>query len=320
LTMNEMEKRGTFVGSTVPARLLEARSPIEEPAQQFDSTLQLSCDSSFSFSLAAVLFKGVRHSGLRESAEKALRTLLVITTRVGTQFHSEDTNGYHGTVDPDALGYFVALLSLSPTTADYHDLLKDCGIQEDGLSPLDEDQMLLSMPEDISSVPVVPIELLGIDDANTALLATSFIGVMLMTAQGDDAESEMLYSILGDIAIMYPDTIQMAYESLQDRIKDTFANSSNPTIIHYVSNIIRIALDDGQMGGSHIGVLRGSSSTLNTLDDAASIHGPGRSHLKALEEQRMQGLSKNFQFLPAQNAAAGKVLMSISNLVAHIVS
>jgi len=148
----------------------------------------------------------------------------------------------------------------------------------------------------------------------------------------------MLYSILGDIAIMYPDTIQMAYvsllsscwptnqvlfsryESLQDRIKDTFANSSNPTIIHYVSNIIRIALDDGQMGGSHIGVLRGSSSTLNTLDDAASIHGPGRSHLKALEEQRMQGLSKNFQFLPAQNAGAGKVLMSISNLVAHIVS
>ncbi|KAF9067659.1 hypothetical protein BDP27DRAFT_1225535 [Rhodocollybia butyracea] len=316
LTMKEMEKRGMFSDIPVSARLLEARSPIEEPAQQFDSTLQLSCDASLSFSLAAVLFKGIRLSGLRESAEEALRTLLSVTTRV-----QSEQAGYADSVDPDALGYFLALLSQATTTDGYRSLLQECGLQEGMMIEEDQTvQTMLSMQEDVSSVPVVSIDLMGIHDSNTALFATSFIGVMLTTAQGDDAESEMLYSILAEIALLYPETIQMAYESLQDRIKDTFANSSNPTIIHYVSNIFRVALDDGNNMGTRIGMLRHSSSTLGTTDETSSIHGPGRSHLKALEEQGMQGLAKNFQFIPAQNAAASKVLILISNLVAHIVS
>lgn len=130
-----------------------------------------------------------------------------------------------------------------------------------------------------------------------------------------------MYRFLLAVLPLLTDKPILRYESLQDRIKDTFANSSNATIIHYVSNIIRIALDDGfRDTHNNIPVLRNSSSTLNTLDETASIHGPGRSHLKALEDQGMQGLSKNFQFLPAQNPAAGKVLISISNLVASIVS
>ncbi|KAJ3987640.1 hypothetical protein F5890DRAFT_1563214 [Lentinula detonsa] len=323
LTMTEMEKRRTFLGAPVAVRLLEARSPIEEPAQQFDSTLQLSCDSNFSFSLAAVLFKGMRHSGLRNSAEEALRTLLRITTHFGGQLQTEtgSANGDPVCVDPDALGYFLALLATSTTAADYRALLRECGIQD--TTPLEGDQTVISISNEISNVPSVSIDILGINDSNAALLATSFIGVMLMTAQGDDAESEMLFSILADIAIAYPEIMQMAYESLQDRIKDTFANCSNPTIIYHVSNIIRVALDDGYRDGhvgARYGVLRNSSSTVNTLDDSTSVHGPGRSHLKALEDQGMQGLAKNFQFLPAQSPAAGKVLALISNLVANIVS
>ncbi|KAJ4479043.1 hypothetical protein J3R30DRAFT_2708420 [Lentinula aciculospora] len=320
LTMKEMEKRGTFLGAPVAVRLLDARSPIEEPAQQFDSTLQLSCDSNFSFSLAAVLFKGMRHSGLRNSAEEALRTLLRITVHFGAQLQSDPANGDPTFVDPDALGYFIALLATSTTTTDYRALLQGCGIQ-DTLSL--DDQTMMSISDEISNVPLVSIDMLGINDSNIALLVTSFIGVMLMTAQGDDAESEVLYSVLADIAITYPEILQMAYESLQDRIKDTFANCSNPAIICHVSNIIRIALDDGLRDGhvgARYGILRSSSSTVNTVDDSTSIHGPGRSHLKALEDQGMQGLARNFQFLPAQSPAAGKVLKSISNLVANIVS
>ncbi|GAW06426.1 ras gtpase activator [Lentinula edodes] len=321
LTMKEMEKRGTFVGAPVAVRLLEARSPIEEPAQQFDSTLQLSCDASFSFSLAAVLFKGMRHSGLRDSAEEALRTLLRITAHFDAQLQPDVANEDLAYIDPDALGYFIALLAASTTTADYRALLQECGIQDAVI--VEDDQTVMSVSEEISHVPLVSIDTLGINDPNTALLATSFIGVMLTTAQGDDAESEILYSVLADIAATYPEIIQMAYESLQDRIKDTFANSSNPTIIYHVSNIIRVAFDDGLRDG-HVGVrygaLRSSSSTVNTVDDSTSVHGPGRSHLKALEDQGMQGLAKNFQFLPAQSPAAGKVLVLIANLVANIVS
>ncbi|KAF5369620.1 hypothetical protein D9757_010458 [Collybiopsis confluens] len=316
LTMKEMEKRGTFVGVLVQPRLLEARVPVEEPAQQFDSTLQLSCDISLSFSLAAVLFKGVRHSGLKESAQEALRTLLQISSRVGAHSQPNQPNGFSRTIDPEALAYFLALVSMSTTSTDYHNLLKDCGLQDDWMT---EEDVLVGSDE-VATVPPVSIEMLGIHDSAAALFATSFIGVMLMTAQGDDAESEMLYSILAEIAMVYPETIQMAYESLQDRIKDTFANSSNPTIIHHVSNIIRIALDDGSQTNSRMGVLRSSSSTLNTVDETSSMHGPGPPHLKALEEYGMQGLAKNFVFLPAQSSAAGKVLVLISDLVACIVS
>ncbi|KAF5371189.1 hypothetical protein D9758_004214 [Tetrapyrgos nigripes] len=324
LSVKEMESRGMFEDSTVPNRLLDARSAIEEPAQQFDSTLQLSYDSSFSFSLAATVFKGVRHTGLKDAAEEVLRTMLSVTVRVAAQVPHESINGYSDTLDPDALGFFLALIPLSTTTASYRRLLQDCEIDE---SLLPEEQV--EVADESVGLPVVSMDFLGIIDGTTALLVTSFIGVMLMSAQGDDAETEMLYGLLADIANVFPETIQMAYESLQDRIKDIFANSSNPSIIRYVSEIIRIALDDSLRAGEHatgprIGVLRNSSSTVNTMDETSSVHGPGRNHLRALEDQGMQGLSKNFQFLqashPSHSTAAARVLNLIANLVTLMVS
>ncbi|KIK64870.1 hypothetical protein GYMLUDRAFT_83217 [Collybiopsis luxurians FD-317 M1] len=316
-TMKEMEKRGTFTGSTVPVRLLKDRLFLEEPAKQLDSISQLSCEASLSFCLAVLLFRAVRHSGLRDSAQEALRTLLRITTRVGAQTQDQ-IHGYPGTLDPDALGYFLALVSLSTTTADYRDLLKDCGIQEDPF--LEEETTTVSSSYQVLNVPHVSIELLGIQDSNTALLAASFIGVMLMTAQADDAESQMLFGILADVAIMFPETIQSTYEILQDKIKDTFANSSNPTIIQYVSNIIRVALDDESGMGWRTGVFRHSSATVNTVGETYSVVGPTRSELKTLEEQGMQGLAKNSQFLSAKNTEAKEMLKLISNLVVSIIT
>ncbi|THV03328.1 hypothetical protein K435DRAFT_835905 [Dendrothele bispora CBS 962.96] len=324
LSVKEMEKRGMFEGSTLSFRLLNARSAIEEPAQQFDSTLQLSYDTNFSFSLAAVVFKGVRHTGLKDAAEEVLRTMLSTTVRAASQAPHDSMNGYANTLDPDALGYFLALIPLSTTKALYRRLLTDCDLDE-SLLPEEEAEIA----DESAGLPIVSMDFLGINDPTTALFATSFIGVILMTAQGDDAETEILYGLLAEIANIFPETIQMVYESLQDRIKYIFANSSNPAIIRYVSDIIRIALDESfRVGENHIGprmgVLRNSSSTVNTLDESSSIHGPSRNHQRALEEQGMQGLTKNFQFLqssqPTHNNAAARVLNLISNLVTLMVS
>jgi hypothetical protein len=92
--------------------------------------------------------------------------------------------------------------------------------------------------------------------------------------------------------------------------------------------MIRMALLDDHMsvrGEGHIntrgGMLRGSSSTLNTTDEASSIHGPGTNHLKALEEQGMQGVARNLQFVSAHNSSASsRMLNLIADLVALIVS
>ncbi|KAG7097519.1 hypothetical protein E1B28_004862 [Marasmius oreades] len=318
LTLREMKKRGMFSQSTVSSRLLEARSPMEEPALQFDNMLQLSFDSNFSFSLAAILFKGLRHSILRECTEETLRSLLSLTVEIDGE--NAPANGGQDALNADVLGYTLALLPVSTTVTDFNRLLKTCGTGDE--------QLLETEPTplgDGKGVPHVSIEFLGINDANTALLATSFIGVMLTTAQGDDAETEMLYGLLAEIANFFPETIRLAYDSLRDRIEDTFANASNPSIINYASSMVRTALlDDGlpiNRENSRAAAMRGSSSTLNTLDEASSIHGPGSNHLKALEEQGMQGVAKPLQFVSVHNTAATtKMLNLIADLVALIVS
>lgn len=100
-----------------------------------------------------------------------------------------------------------------------------------------------------------------------------------------------------------------SYEALQDRIKDTFANSSNPSIIRAVSNIFRMSLTDGRYP-----TLRPSASTLSAVDEGLP-QGPGRHHLNALEELSMQGLVSAFTFLPPNRGHATKMIQWISDLI-----
>ena len=106
----------------------------------------------------------------------------------------------------------------------------------------------------------------------------------------------------------------ISYDSLQDKIKDAFANSSNPWILAAVSNVFRVAMTDPERALPS----RGSASTLSTVDEMTT-HGPGRGHMFALEEQGMQGLANSFQFLPANRGQATKMINWISELVMKII-
>jgi hypothetical protein len=101
------------------------------------------------------------------------------------------------------------------------------------------------------------------------------------------------------------------YDSLQDRIKETFANSSNSRIIRSVSSIFTTSLQDPNR--FNFASNDGSNSTLNTLEESSI--GPSRSHLEALERLDMQGLANNFQFLPPNRGHATKVINWIPGLV-----
>jgi hypothetical protein len=204
VTLEHMENQGIFNGS-VHEILLDGRTPLEDIACQLDQLLGLSFDSNFSFSLASIIFKGIRHSGLKDSAEAALRSLLRVTVRSSVKENGV-VEGTKDVLHPDALGYFLALLPLSTSVAAYHQLLEDCNINISGLS------------EEVSTegdgVPQVSLAFIGVNDSNTALLMTSFVGAILTTAQGDDAETEILYNLLSDVAVLYPDTVSMAYVTL----------------------------------------------------------------------------------------------------------
>ena len=202
ITLENLESRGLLQGGTVPAILLDARAPFEDIASQMDQLLDLSFDSSVTFCLSAIIFKGVRHSGLREATEAALRTLLQVTLRAAAR---KEPGAYPNSLHPDVLGYFLALLPFSTTIASYRRLLEDCGAEQRWLPEISPDDL------DEGHVPRLSIDFLGIHDANTALLVSAFVAVMLTTAQGNDAESEMLYTFLSDIAEAFPETVSMMY-------------------------------------------------------------------------------------------------------------
>lgn len=99
---------------------------------------------------------------------------------------------------------------------------------------------------------------------------------------------------------------------MQDRIKDIFANSSNPSIIRSASNILRVALQDFTRFSD------GSTSTFSIVDERSIT--TSRTHFTALEELGMQGLADNFQFLPPNRGHTTKILQCIPGLVTLMIS
>ncbi|KAL0949203.1 hypothetical protein HGRIS_009281 [Hohenbuehelia grisea] len=305
VTLETMEQRGAFRYTPIADVLLENRASLEDVACQLDGIQGLSFETSFTLSLSAIIVRGVRHSNLKDSAEAVLRSLLKITIRTAPQ-----ANGYNGDVveplHPEALGYFLALLPLSTTPATYRKLLEDCNADQAWLL----DPGVEGTPG--SEVPRVSLDFLGIHDMTTALLVTSFAGAIVTTAQGDDAETELLFNLLSDIASVFPETMSIVYESLQDKIKDAFANSSNPTIIRAVSNIFRMAAVEIP----RFPILRGSSSTLSNIEEGRPNE-VGSVHMDALEALNMNGLPLAFSFLPQR--AAGMENITLLQWISEII-
>ena len=208
ITLENMEQQGLFKNNSVQAVLLETREPLEEVTSQLDEMLRISFETSFSFSLSSIIFKGLRHTVLKGPAEAALRSLLRVTSRA----HSENSSAYNGFKDspcPEALGYFLALLPVSTTPKSYGRLLSECSVDDSWVSNGSSDS-----EEEELGIPRVTDVVLGVHDANTALLVASFAGTILATAQGDDAETQMLYGLLSSLANSYPEIISITYVSM----------------------------------------------------------------------------------------------------------
>lgn len=197
-SLENLEKQGIFKDMSVPQALLICRQPLEGVASELDEMLRISFERNFTFSLSAIIFKGMRHSGLRPSAEAALKTLLRVTT-VAEMENEDISSADRNIMSPDILGYFLALIPVTTTTESYHQLLEECECNiPDGIDD----------PSDLErQVPRLDLDTLGISDPDTALLVTSFVGTILTSAQGDDAETQMLYDLLASIAVAFPQVV-----------------------------------------------------------------------------------------------------------------
>ncbi|CAK5277391.1 unnamed protein product [Mycena citricolor] len=310
VTLESMRTRNMFQHASVSTVLLEGRDPLEAVLSQFDQLLSISFDSNFSFALSAVLFKGMRMSIVRKDAEAVLRKLISVTMSPGGDLESSPKDA----LTPDALGYFIALLPASASRGEFSRLLKGIGL-------LDGHEPAKNGLEQDGGVPRIPLSMLGIDSAATALMAASFIGVVVSSAQGSDAESEMLYCLLAEIGSGYPEIVAMTYDGLQDKMMDVLSKASNPAIICALSSIFRISQEHGTHGSSSSTVRGGSTSTLSTVDESiiTTSFSPGQAHLHALEDLGMAGIANSFVFLPLTGGHATKVIQWIPELVNLII-
>ncbi|KAI0080777.1 hypothetical protein K474DRAFT_1717515 [Panus rudis PR-1116 ss-1] len=311
-TLERMDRDKMFDARGVAATLVDARAPVDDIAEQIDKLLSLSFAQSFSFSLAAIIFKGVRHTAFYGQTELTLRSLLRVTVaHCGEPHANGHTNDRPGSpVCGEALGYFLALISISTTPASYRELLTDAKVPRSWQS-----EELLPTELDLDETVRVPLGLLGVEDPDTALLVASLASAMLQTAQGDDKETQILYGILSDMAEVFPEVVATAFDSFQEKVKEAFANSSRPMIISHVSNIFRVATHEAirsPLRGQH------SASTLSTVEEASGTM--SRKHYVELEQYNMSGLANAFTFVSANNSQnAAKMINWISELVMRII-
>jgi neurofibromin 1 len=200
VTIQQLSDQGLVQEHGVPESLLEHRYGFREIADQLDQSLKISFESNFSFSIASILVKGFKLKSFKLVALDALRTMLRVSSRASDEEGNSETTTIPR-VAPDALGYFLALLSAATTRKKFRELLHDANLDE----YLAEDDSAERVDEE--DVPSVPLELLNITDTNSALLVISFIGIMLEISQGENTETEIYFRLLSDVAMAYPEVL-----------------------------------------------------------------------------------------------------------------
>ena len=209
--ISKMEKEGMFANDLMSSVLMDARLGMEHIASQLDSTVKLSFDANFSLALVPIIFKGVRHEGLKNGALRVLRTLLTVS---GNAWRRCVANGTQqetspGSVPADSLGYFLALLPYSTSPPAFRDLLHLAQVDSVWL----EQSARKGVWDDENWIPRIPLSLLGIqnDHNETAMFAASFVGGMVSSSHAQDAETEMLFGLLSEMSSTFPEIISLVY-------------------------------------------------------------------------------------------------------------
>ncbi|KAH7106685.1 hypothetical protein BKA62DRAFT_797839 [Auriculariales sp. MPI-PUGE-AT-0066] len=144
----ELDRRGAFDHGLETA-LLEARSSFFHAFKDLEDLLYISFNSSFSFAMSLIIFRGARNQLLRDSAQKLLRTLLRLSVQSSRPRPASDSD--YPTLDKGSLAYVLALLSWSTTPAGIERLLEDAGVGKSWL-PLTEAEGVCGQ----SAPPVLP--------------------------------------------------------------------------------------------------------------------------------------------------------------------
>ncbi|KAG8886533.1 Ras GTPase activating protein ira2 [Tulasnella sp. 331] len=332
VTLETLQAQGAFEDLDVPGALMAARVPLDDISSQLDSVLGLSFECNFSFSLAAAIFKGMRHPPTHDAACDVLHALLRTTARATApkDFSTPPATAVNVAspaiepkpVEPDSLGFFVALIPLAKNIAGYKKLLEEAGTGFGWLGDAVPSLVSIGLDDGDESVPRVPFEILGVRDSTDALLVVSFLVAMVNSAH-EEREQELLWFLLATASEAYPEMIALAYEGMMEKINETLASSKNPSILEACGIIFRVAVSEQtrDMQGI-ISRPAGSISSLASLDptlvDGGVAREGGTNNLVRLQAIGMLGLANNHQFLPAGRSIT--LIKWINELVSRIIT
>lgn len=247
--------------------MVETRDVFEDLIRLFEHAEGLSFDLSFSFSLAALIYRGVRVASMRETAQGTLRTLLRVTVRGAAR----DGDGRRTVLDPDAVAYFIALFPWGTQNMDsVAELLQVADLPAERWLPTENGQHARSR-----STLHLPVELLGVlEHAATALQAVAFVMMMETTSTPTANERGNMLRFIGDMSRVWPDYSMMAcayrLEALPDTVQDLFGDSVDPALVQVVSQLIKMTLDEasnivGESAGASAATLEAISESKRTL-------------------------------------------------------
>ncbi|KAG8755793.1 Ras GTPase activating protein ira2 [Ceratobasidium sp. 428] len=317
-TLLSLEKYKAFANQTVTSCLKQFRSePVDEIYLQLDElhSLSYASEATFSFSLASIIARGLRLSPTCSAAASLLRTLL----RISRDAQGPPPPGPRGALHIDRVGYFMALLPQATSSSEYAQLLELAGLDPDWLPPADVDDL-----ERSGAPPEVDLGLFGEMSNETVLLISSFAVTMINCSQSE-LERQILFGLVAEAVMKYPEIVAIACESMLDRINDAFCNSPNPSILNAVSTIFRLTLTDRMWmneapQSNVVSPHSTSTSTLGTNGDTPAVPNGSQTHDYALGELKMRGIMTT-NFLVSGRGLSTKLLnFFCAQLVGKIIS
>ncbi|SPO22404.1 related to Neurofibromin [Ustilago trichophora] len=215
-------------GNDLIAYLLDARFEFRELACKLDDETGVDFDINFSFGMAALLVKGLRHPSTKEVTTKLMQAML---HHCGIDAQGE-RRSRSGRISERQLGFFVGLLPTATRPEEFGHLLSMAGVEASACEAAVEARR--------SGYKGLQ-EHLDVLNNRIALLLVTLVTSLLQQAESD-AERLMLYSFLNEAAREVPAIVSILYDSLAPSMKDIFVNCSNGAILDAVHGIAQTAV------------------------------------------------------------------------------
>ncbi|KAF8300138.1 hypothetical protein DL93DRAFT_2173457 [Clavulina sp. PMI_390] len=263
----------------------KAPEELEDKVGQVNFAAGLSYDrSTFSISIATVLFRGMR----REETIPATTQLLSLLLQLSASDRENRViiNG-RSSLSRDGLGYFLALLPTCVTTARLVELLRLGGASSAWATSFEGDH----------EHPRLAFEALGITDEDSAVIAITFIIMILRTA-GGEREQELLFNLLAQAGEVYPETLVLASDALLEIVTQSFEDMTNRDLMTNAAIVSSIATRNAPTWGAAAPTRHMSSNSLNSPRSSRNLR-----HANSVATVSSRAPTTHHEYLDAGNHA-----------------